>query len=387
MKNAWTSRWALAAALAAVALANGCAANDARDQQSGPTMPAKQADAGTQALPSRAPVQATRLRSQDLAQHMRRDAPLRYVVKRGDTLWAIAGYYLDDPWYWPQLWDANPDIANPHRIYPGEVLVLRRGMNGQPALSGERTVHLSPRIREKPLADAVPTIPFAAIRDFLDSPQLVDKQTLAAAPYAVSFDDQHLVAGRGARIYIRGLTADSPKRFQLVRHDGVYRDASTGTILGQQAVPIGEVTIIDRSADGGVSVGVIDSSSREALAGDRLLPISEQDFVHDFYPQAPAEPVQAHIISVYGGVTAIGQYDVVTLDRGSHDGLARGDVLNTFEAGRRVPDPVVGGSVTLPEVYAGQLMVFKTEPRVSFALVMQARRSIHIKDVARSPAS
>lgn len=380
------SRCALAALLAGGVLASGCAIDADNSQQPTTAVPARDGGGDTQPLPDRAPVQASSLRTPNLAQHMRDDAPLRYVVKPGDTLWAIAGYYLDDPWYWPQLWDANPDIANPHRIYPGEVLILSRGMNGQPSLSGRRTEHLSPRIREKPLSEAVPTIPYDAIADFLDSPQLVDKQTLAGAPYAVSFDDQHLVAGRGARIYIRGLAADSPKHFQLVRHDGVYRDARNDTVLGQQALPIGEVTITDAATDGGVSVGVIDSSNREALAGDRLLPISDDNPARDFYPQAPAESVRTHIISVYGGVTTIGQYDVVTLDRGGRAGLARGDVLNTFEAGRRVTDPIKGDSVTLPEVYAGQLLVFKTEPQVSFALVMQARRAIHIDDVARSPA-
>lgn len=380
------SRCALAALLAGGVLASGCALDADNPQQPTTAVPARDGGGDTQPLPDRPPVQAGSLHTPNLAQHMRDDAPPRYVVKPGDTLWAIAGYYLDDPWYWPQLWDANPDIANPHRIYPGEVLILSRSMNGQPSLSGRRTEHLSPRIREKPLTEAVPTIPYDAIADFLDSPQLVDKQTLAAAPYAVSFDDQHLVAGRGARLYIRGLAADSPDHFQLVRHDGVYRDARNNTVLGQQALPIGEVTITDAATDGGISVGVIDSSNREALAGDRLLPISDDNLARDFHPQAPAESVRAHIISVYGGVTTIGQYDVVTLDRGGRAGLRRGDVLNTFEAGRRVADPIKGDSVTLPEVYAGQLMVFKTEPRVSFALVMQARRAIHIDDVARSPA-
>ncbi|MDA3921797.1 MAG: LysM domain-containing protein [Salinisphaera sp.] len=349
-------------------------------------MPATSTGAsGTEPLAKRAVVHRAPLHTDDLASHMRQDAPLRYVVKRGDTLWTIAGYYLDDPWYWPQLWDANPGIANPHLIYPGEVLVLTRAMNGQPALSGERTVHLSPRIREQPLTNAIPVIPYQAIRDFLDSPQLVRQQQLDAAPYVVSFDDQHLVAGKGALVYLRGVSPDGPRQYQLVRHDGPYRDATSGRILGQQALPVGQVTITDAPGVDAVSSGVIESSSREALIGDRLLPIEKKDLVHAFYPQAPARQIATHIISVYGGVTAIGQYDVVTLDRGTHDGLARGDVLNVFAAGRHVADPVAGGSVTLPQVYAGQLMVFKAEPRVCFALVMSARRAIHVKDIARSP--
>jgi len=387
LKNVSTP-WRLAAGLLVASMVSaGCAHDPPPGAPSTQTagQPTTKIELGVQPLAERPTVQTSSLRTSDLAGHLRADAPLRYVVKKGDTLWAIAGYYLDDPWFWPQLWDANPGIANPHRIYPGDVLVLTRGMDGQPRLAGDRTVHLSPRVRVEPLAEAIPVIPYDALRDFLISPQLVDEQTLDRAPYVVSFDDQHLVAGRGALVYVRGVGADDPERFQLVRHDGPYRDATTGQVLGQQALPVGEVTMTDK-VPGDVSTGVIDKSDREALAGDRLLPVADNDLALDFYPQAPTQPIVAHLISVYGGVTSIGQYDVVTLDRGADDGLARGDVLNVFQIGRTVPDPVAGGSVALPAVYAGQLMVFKTESRVSFALVMQARRAIHINDAARSPA-
>lgn len=391
MKNAWSLRQSASAVLIASFMGviglSGCVAPNPTRASAQPSQPSRSAttyrSSASEPLGSPPARAGTTV---DLAPHMRRHAPLRYIVQPGDTLWAIAGRYLDDPWYWPRLWQANPDITNPGRIYPGDVLILTYDADGQPWLTGQRTVHLSPKVREQPLADAIPTIPYAAIRDFLNSPQLVDAQTLESAPYAVSFDDQHLVAGRGAVVYIRGLGADAPDTFQLVRHDGAYQDAATGRVLGQQALPIGQVTLTRRASDGAISTGVIDSSTREALPGDRLLPLGDLDQVRDFHPQAPARALSARIIAVYGGMTAIGQYDVVTLDQGEQDGLSRGDVLNVFEAGRRVPDPITGHAVTLPPVYAGQLMVFKTEAQVSFALIMQARRAIHLRDVARSPA-
>ncbi|WP_353225212.1 LysM peptidoglycan-binding domain-containing protein [Salinisphaera hydrothermalis] len=337
----------------------------------------------TTPLPSTPAPAPQNLHTSDLANHMRADAPLRYVVKRGDTLWAIAGKYLDDPWYWPQLWDANPDIANPHRIYPGEVLVLTRGMDGQPRVARDETIRLEPKVREEPLSEAIPVIPYSAIRDFLESPRLVDEDTLENAPYVVSFDDQHLVAGNGATVYVRGAKPSGPDRYELVHPEGPYRDARTNQVLGRKAVPVGRVTV--QSFGKHVATATIDKSYREARPGDRLLPVADADLLHDFYPHALDKPLSAHIISVYGGVSEIGQYDVVTLDRGRNIGLRRGDVLDIYKAGRTVPDPVAGGEVKLPEVEAGYLMVFKVDKKVSFALVMHATRAIHVDDVVHSP--
>ncbi|WP_423823076.1 LysM domain-containing protein [Salinisphaera sp. SPP-AMP-43] len=316
---------------------------------------------------------------------MRDDAPMRYTVKRGDTLWQIAATFLDDPWYWPQLWDNNPDIANPHRIYPGEVLVLSRGMDRQPRLSRDRTVRLSPRIREQPLSEAIPVVPYSAIRNFLESPRLIDADTLANAPYVVSFDDQHLVAGNGATVYVRGADATGPDHYELVHPGGPYRDAETHKLLGRKAVPVGRITIHDYGEH--VATATIDQAYREAQPGDRLIHIDDENLLRDFYPHLPTEPISAHIISVYGGVSQIGQYDVVTLDRGARQGMQRGTVLDIYTAGRKVSDPVAGGQVRLPEVEAGRLMVFKVEDQVSFALIMHATRAIHVKDVAHTSAA
>lgn len=318
-----------------------------------------------------------------LAGHMRDDAPRRYVVKPGDTLWAIANRYLDEPWYWSQLQDANPDITNPHRLYPGDVLVLTRGMDGKPRVARDRSVHLSPEIREAPLSRAIPVIPYAAIRDFLQGPRLVNAGTLADAPYVVAFDDQHLMAGNGATVYIRGARPSGPDRYQLVHPDGLYRDARTNETLGHKALPVGRVII--HAFDHSIATASLDKIHREARPGDRLLPIADTDRLRDFYPHVPDRPMAAHIISVYGGVSQIGQYDVVALDRGRDIGLRRGDVLDIHQAGRSVADPVAGGEVKLPGDEAGYLMVFKVDDKISFALVMHATRAIHVDDVVHSP--
>ena len=357
--------------LALAAVLSGCA-----HQQPEPDL----APAPSTPLPERAPPV---VRENTVNQQLRADAPLRYVVKKGDTLWDIAGYYLRDPWYWPQLWYANPDIANPHLIYPGDVLILTRDADGNFQLRRAGTKVLSPRIRESSL-ESIVTIPMDAIRPFITGPRLVSAEELADAPYIVSFIDEHLVGGKGTVSYVRGVDNQGPAdgRFSLVRDAGPYKDPDTGEIIGQQAVPVGEIQIIE---PGPVAKAQITKSYREALVADRLLPLETEDLVRDFYPHAPERAVEGRIISVYDGVSAIGQYQVVTLSVGRNDGIERGHVLDIFEAGRVVLDPVKGGQVRLPELKSGELLVFKTDARVSFAVIMRAERAVHIDDFVRTP--
>jgi hypothetical protein len=351
----------------------GCAHQPEAKPAPAPELPA-------QPLPERAP---PAVRENALPSQIRADAPLRYVVKKGDTLWDIAGYYLRDPWYWPQLWYANPDIANPHLIYPGDVLILTRGPDGRLQLRRANTERLSPQIRERSL-DSVATIPLDAIRAFITGPRLVDQNEIQNAPYVVSFIDEHLVGGKGITAYVRHADGEDydAQNYSLVRDVGPYKDPETGEILGQQAVPVGEIRITEF---GDVSTAEITKSYREALVGDRLLPLEEEDLVHDFYPHAPDRAVEGRIISVYDGVSAIGQYQVVTLSVGATDGIERGHVLDIYEAGRVVLDPVEGGQVRLPELQSGQLLVFKTDEQVSFAVIMRAKRAVHIDDFVRTP--
>ncbi|RJS91257.1 LysM peptidoglycan-binding domain-containing protein [Salinisphaera sp. Q1T1-3] len=366
-------------------------------------MPRLDADPGYESAPddgetTPGPSVPTR-QTTDLASHMRDDAPTRYIVQQGDTLWAIASYYLDAPWLWPQLWHANPAIDDPDLIYPGDVLVLARGMDGTPRLMRDDdedaaasgapagTVRLSPQVRVASLDDAIPVIPADAIREFLDSPRRVDAGVLHDAPYLVSLGDEQLVAGNQARVYVRGLPPEHAARYSLVRPADVYRDPENHRKLGREAVPVGEITIESAPADSDVAIGTLTRIQREARAGDRLLPLSNADLVRDFHPRTPAAEVATHIVSVYGGISQIGQYDVVALADEGSPRLSRGDVLDIYQAGRTVNDPIAGGQVRLPRRRAGQLMVFKNDGPVSYALVMYATRAIHVGDVVQSPGA
>ena len=313
---------------------------------------------------------------------LRSDAPLRYVVKKGDTLWGIASRYLNEPWQWPEIWYVNNQLANPHRIFPGDVLTLV-WRDGRPMLmASEGLDYLSPRVRELPLEAAISTIPLAAIRDFLKSPRLVDADELRDAPYLLSFVDPHIVDGAGSLVYVQKLPDTALPRYEAVRLGKKFIDPDTDELLGWEGTPVGEVEI--RKA-GKPATALITSSSREAKPGDRLVKPLDELFVGDFYPHAPARPVNGRILSVYDGVSQIGQYQVVTINRGTRDEIEPGHVMSILQADRTARDPYTQRKVELPPLYAGTMLVFKVDTKVSYALVMRAVREIHVLDRAEKP--
>ena len=315
--------------------------------------------------------------------------PERYTVVKGDTLWDIAGRFLREPWRWPDVWQANPQIANPHLIYPGDVIVLSY-VDGAPRLRLERgrrgpggTIRLSPRIRSEPISDAIPTIPLDAVHQFLSRPSVVDRGELSSAPYIVKFGGQHIVGGAEVTVYARAIQETDILKYQVVRPGRAYRDPDTGEVLGYEALFVGDA---DLKKTGDPATLTLVSGEREAIIGDRVIPYSEAP-VESFQPKPPPAPVRGAIISVMDGISQIGQYDVVVLSRGSDDGLEPGHVLAIDQRGRNVRDIVAGRGerVRLPDEEAGTLMVFRTFPRVSFGLVMEATRPLHMYDIVRNP--
>jgi hypothetical protein len=320
--------------------------------------------------------------------YVKSDHPDRYVVKKGDTLWDIAELFLRDPWLWSDIWYVNPQIENPHLIYPGDVLELAY-VNGKPQLRvvkrGPRVVKLSPQVRSTPWDGSIPTVPIDAIAPFLSRPYVVGEDELDAAPYVVDFADEHILGGAGMRAYVRSIETASPKKFDVVRPGGVYKDAETGEVLGYEALFVGS-GLLKRTGD--PATVFISNTEREMVAGDRLLPVSEEKTLSDFYPKPPKSQVSGAIIDVLNGVSQIGQYNVVVLDRGAADGLEAGTVLQVDQRGETVRDTVAkaaGTTVTLPDEKAGLIMVFRTFERVSFALVMEAERPMHVLDKVRNP--
>jgi LysM repeat protein len=315
---------------------------------------------------------------------LRDEAPLRYVVKPGDTLWDISRRFLLEPWQWPEIWYVNDQVANPHLIFPGDVLTLI-WRDGRPLVTREDMFdvdYLSPRVRELPLEAAIPTIPLEVVRDFLRRSRVVTQEDLRSAPYVLGFADPHLVVGAGSEVYVRNLPREERYQYDAVRVGDRYVDPDTGEALGWEAIPVADMEV---RRYGEPATMLVARSYRETRAGDRLLEPEADSFTANFYPRPADSSVVGRIISVFDGVSQIGQYQVVTLSRGAVDGLEAGHVLDVFQSGRKARDPYTGQSVSLPEVFAGTVMVFKTEPRVSFALVVDAQREIHLYDRVRGP--
>jgi hypothetical protein len=326
------------------------------------------------------------------------DHPGRYEVQKGDTLWSIAGRFLNKPWQWPQIWHANPGLKSPHRIYPGDLLILTTGTDGQPSLrlaeEGEydwggtvgSAVKLQPRVRAERVEEAVPAIPLDAIQQFLGRPYVVDAAQYEGAPYVVGFGGGHIIGGVGTQIYVRNLTGEGQRLFDVVRKGQPYTHGRSGEVLGYAGEYLGEAELITA---GDPSTLTIIRAEKEVLAGDHLLAVAaEQEALSAFFPKAPAVPVDARIIGVARGAPRISQYDVVVLDQGGDDGLERGDVVRVDRAGGEIIDrrrSEMGERVQLPDQKGGLAMVFRTLPRLSFAVVLRAEDALQVGDPARNP--
>lgn len=310
--------------------------------------------------------------------------PDEYTVQDGDTLWDIAETFLRDPWYWPEVWYVNPQIENPHLIFPGDVLALVYVDGQQRVTTTMRgaTYRMSPTARGTPLSEAVTSIPYEQISAFLSKGLVLEKGQVDRMPYIVSTRGDHMIASAGNEIYVRGgAPAQSGTRFSVVHVGKRLVDPDDNDVIGFQGIYVGE-GLLARGGDP-ATVALTDTN-REALSGDRLIP-ETVDIPLNFFPKAPDIQVDGRIISVVDGVSMIGQYQVVVMNRGARNGLAPGDVLTVFQSGEVIKDRFEGGKVKLPDEEAGTVMVFKVYDRIGYGLVMEANTPIHVLDAVRNP--
>ncbi len=332
--------------------------------------------------------------------------PNSYTVVRGDTLWDISARFLKDPWLWPEVWQVNEQIANPHLIYPGDVITLI-WVDGKPQLRfGSGTVRLSPEVRYEDLGNAIPTIPFEAISAFLAKPTVLDRSVADALPYVLASADGRLIMSKGNSVYARG-NIDADAIYNVMHIGDPYFDPETNYIFGYEATNVGEGTVV-RTGD--PATLKLTDSNREILRGDRLLTIDPRDIGQNFYPLPAPADLDGSIISVVDGLSYVGQYDIIVLNRGANAGLEDGSVVSIYQRGDVVADPYAqtnvehqaedgfvskvkkvfsgegaGNLVKLPDEPAGEAMIFRTYESISYALVMRAEREIHEGDSIRTP--
>jgi hypothetical protein len=368
---------------------------------------------------------------------LRPDHPDTYVVKKGDTLWAISGRFLKSPWYWPEIWQANPQIDNPHLIYPGDVISLVY-IDGQPRLmvNGESPSEVAPdvgpKMREEGRDDAIPPLPLSSIQSFLSRPRILSKEEYEAAPYVAAMEENRVIAADQQLIYVRRLD-DSVARGQqfVVAHptlkystvpDGWLwqkdkrRDkseawsvsdqwhhsmrewiASRGAdVLGYELEEVGTAIV---SSTGDPATLYVTYSDREIRKGDLLLPAEEASLPLNFYPHAPkAVPADSRVIGISGDFDHAGPNDVVLISRGAQDGIEVGEVYSVYQPGETITDEVAypegtarrffnprDKNMTLPEEFIGHVMIFRTFDRVSYGLIMNGVRPVLLGAELREP--
>lgn len=314
------------------------------------------------------------------------DAPERYVVQRGDTLWDISAKFLTKPWYWPEIWYINPEVANPHLIYPGDVLVLT-WVDGRPRLALEQggAVRLSPRVREEPLSEAIRAIPWQLIEAFVSRPSVLAEEQIKSAPYLVAGLEGREMSGPGDTVYARRADRARAGGSWLVYEPGEeIIDPESGDLLGRHGIYAATASVT-RTGDP-ASLRLLEAI-RETGPGLILVqPAAPPPF--DFIPRAPATTVEGVVVAAVTPQTAVGQFDVVVINRGSRHGLEPGHVLSAWIRGAEVRDDTpnaVSSRVRLPDEQAGRLMVVQVLERMSFALVLDASRDIAAGDPVRNP--
>lgn len=339
-------------------------------------------------------------------------APASYTVQRGDTLWRISGLFLRQPWRWPELWGMNlQSIANPHLIYPGQVLHLEKdgdyarlttARNG-----GSSTVKLSPRVRSESLSDlALPTLQMHIIEAFLAEPLVIDSDTVINAPRIIAGEDDRSMLSPGDRAYVRGpstaplVYAEGASRsYRLFRQATPLHDPITKEVLGYEAQYLGQVEL-ERGETPGIATqknalpvnvpGTVNirKVKEEIRPGDRLLPEPARQYL-SYVPHAPQTAVEAHVVSIYGSTSVRygTQYQVVAINKGTQDGMAPGMVLALMTTGQTLVDKTdpQRATVQLPNEENGLAMVFRSFDRVSYALIMDIQRGVQVGDLLATP--
>ncbi len=325
------------------------------------------------------------------------DAPKSYTVVKGDTLWDISDRFLKQAWLWPQLWDYNPQIRNPHLIYPGDVVGLEY-VGGQPRLVIERdgqrvsqsggsnslggnTERLSPRIRSESLDDAIPMIPGDAISSFLIHPRVVAAEQIDSAPYVVGNYDGRLISAIGHQIYVRGELNREQPQYAVFRKSKKLTDPVTKKTLGFEVQHVSDAKLMHL---GDPSTLIVTSNKMETIAGDVLLPTSDEGIVPNYQTRMPSlGDGEGRVVSLVNAISQSGRDQVVVLNLGKNNQIKPGDVLAIESRGGSFIDTRGEGGyekVNMPDTRTGVVMVFKTFDEVSYALVMESTLPVRVND-------
>lgn len=310
------------------------------------------------------------------------NAPERHIVVPGDTLWSISGKFLKEPWRWPEVWRLNKEqIKNPHRIFPGDVVVLEKDADGTPRLRMQ-DAKLLPRVYSEDYKREIPSIPTSVINPFLSTPLIVEANALDSAARIVATPPDRIFLGRGDVVYVGN--ADSlTEKWQIYRPGKPVLDPETNALLGFEAYYLG--TAAQREVGDPATFEIL-TAKEEVQRGDRLLPAGQPPLVN-YAPHKPEIQLDGRIISVYGGVSEGGRLSIVLLNKGSADGIEIGHVLR-LQRNTLVRQRDEKGQMEIfkaPDARYGLIFVFRTFEQLSYALVMESVGPVSVNDHARTP--
>lgn len=310
------------------------------------------------------------------------DAPDRYIVVKGDTLWDISKRFLKDPWRWPDLWGMNREqIKDPHWIYPGDVLVLDR--EGR-RLSLAKPIRVEPAIYAEKIRKEIPTIPLNVIDPFLTEPLVIDVGAMKDAARIVATAEGRVMVGRGDHVFVSGSRAVKSSLWQVYRPGKELKDPVSQEVLGQEVIYLGTAK---RVSDTEPAQFDIVTAKQEIARDDWVIPYERPPLV-PYMPRRPDKAIDGRIMSVYGKVDTGGQHTMVTINKGLRDGLEIGHVLAISRAGRVAKYLDADGhkaEAVLPDTRYGLAFVFRSFDRVAYALVMQAHQPLAVGDATTTP--
>ncbi|TCS43893.1 LysM peptidoglycan-binding domain-containing protein [Reinekea marinisedimentorum] len=328
------------------------------------------------------------------------NVPERYVVVKGDTLWDISKMFLADPWKWEDIWHINPQIENPHLIFPGDIIglvmidgqqqltVIARGENANtlkitPDQADNGLVKLRPTARVTPILGAIPAISREHIEGFIHGNRILNSEELDSAPYIISGGEGRLILGAGDKVFARGEFDPDLTVYQIYKKGDKYNDPVTEEFLGYEAIDIGTASMVDLESD--IATLRLQKTTQQVSIGYRVLKSDESLLETFFYPSEPPEDITGQILDVNKGVEFIGQFDIILLNVGSRESIAPGNVFRINRTGDQVSDPVTGETIQLPSEEGGLAMVFRTFEKTSYAIILEAKVPMRVGDPIVNP--
>lgn len=347
---------------------------------------------------------------------IREDSPSRYTVVQGDTLWDIAGQFLEEPWLWPQVWQINPQIENPDLIYPGDVIELSYDANGDPVLrlsrgdspeavapaagsAGLPTIRLSPEVRRDAILSPIPAIPLDRISAFLSDNSVISEQEFVTAPYLLAEANGHALIGNGDEVFARGAWTGNVLAYDIVRRGRDLVDPDTGELIGVEALTVGAAELTSVNGDRGTMQ--VTQSNVEIKPGDRLIPRQTSMIEARYMPTPPPFAVDAAIVSIGTGREIGGLYDSLIINVGEAAGIEPGHLLvvreppeivrdthgelNVWQRFRTAFGRNVGDRLEFPGATVATVLVYRVFEDTSMALVLKSSDAIRLNDRVLTP--